>query len=327
MNRVEFAGRQYVRLTSLPESCRGLATMPHPFSAEFALLTTTLSQCLSAEPEPTNMFVVDFRTLAYPIVRILEGVTQDQLDQSYMSLTELAQLLWMFRFTKIPTEVSNAWRGSDPRVTRVICDDYPYQQEGFDRPIYWRHKVYREYKGGRPPKPKTWDIVTQAGYWSAEKLGLPVLREPLMEADDIIAALVRGRQDMPIDSLTIWTLDTDLLQLVTDEAPPVRWYNVLDYRRYRDHTAALEYWQARHKRAITHARQIVDDKVRWGDTSDNIRANNDLRGIIDLWGPQEKPQNDYRWAATSNYAQLSELTSAHNSIMGNLLLTGVSIRV
>ena len=324
MDRIEFAGRQYIRTLSIPEHCRQDLT-PHPFNNLYTLLTASLAQCLEAEPTQSNLYVIDFRTLAYPIVRILEDVTQDQMDSAYLSLTELAQLLWMFRFTRIPQEVSEHWAGPSPLVTRVICDDYPYQQEGFDRPIYWRHKVYAEYKGGRPPKPKTWDIVTQAGYWAAEKMGLPILREPLMEADDIIAHLVRNRQAMPIETLTIHTLDTDLLQLVTDEAPPVRWYNVLDYKRYRDATLALDYWAARHKRVITDPRQIVDDKVRHGDTSDNIRANNDLRGIIDLWEPQEKPQHDYTWSGSSNYTRLDELEKSHRAIMGNLLLTGVSI--
>lgn len=325
MNRFKFAGREYVRLSSLKPACQALEHTTHPFDPEFVLESEQVRACLGHDETQSHLWAIDFRTLAYPIVKILENTTPEQLDKANMSATELAQLLWVYRFTHIPDVVSGHWDEPDPYVTRVVCDDYPYQVEGWPKPIYWRHKHFPAYKGGRPEKPKTWSLVTQAGYWAAELLGLPVLREPTQEADDIIAQFARNRNKLPILSYTIWTLDTDLLQLVTNEGTPVRWYNVLDYKRYRDAESALTYWQARHKRAIDNPAKIVDDKVRYGDKSDNIPPKNDLRGIIDLWNPAEQPTSDFGWAVESNHARLSELRKRHHAVAGSLLLSGVSI--
>lgn len=331
MNRITFAGRQYVKLSALPTNCQGLDHTPHPFQQGYVHLGTALEACLGqGEPTPSHAWAIDFRTLAYPIVAILEKTRPEVLDQANMTITELAQLLWLYRFTHIPAEVSQHWAEPDPSVTRIICDDYPFHDEGHGKAIYWRHKIWPEYKGGRPEKPDRWDLVTQAGYWAAERLGLPVLREPRMEADDHLAWLARHRHDLGFASLTIWTLDTDLLQLVEPEPCPVKWYNVLQYLRLRDHESALSYWLKRHKKTIGSAKDIVDQKVRFGDRSDNIPGQDktgglDLRGIIDLWDPLEAPTQDHSWVARSNHAKLSELMKSHQAIQANLLLSGVEV--
>lgn len=78
----------------------------------------------------------------------------------------------------------------------------------------WRHDLYAAYKANRPAPDEA--LVRQLDYIEPmiAAFGLPMMRISGVEADDIIATLVRQCGDCKI---TIVTSDKDLLQLVGDE--------------------------------------------------------------------------------------------------------------
>jgi 5'-3' exonuclease len=210
----------------------------------------------------------------------------------------------------------------------VIVDDWPEVDSGFedpDRPIYWRHRYRPDYKGGRKSKPDSWDILTKAGYAAAAALGLPIVRERWMEADDLIAQYVRDREAYDICGLAIWTVDTDLLQLVTSDAPrPVVWYNTPYPPFYRDEYTAVKYWLKRWKSVISHPREIAAYKSKHGDSSDNLPPGTDI-GIIDLLNPLEYPKNKYDGALLFPPKVLSEWQQTNKLARVESMLAGLGI--
>ncbi len=95
----------------------------------------------------------------------------------------------------------------------VAVFDYP-------KPSF-RKKIYPEYKSNRPPMPDELIIQSNLARKLIPALGIPLLEEEGLEADDIIAsltvqALKRG------DTVEILSTDKDLLQLLSDGATMLR---------------------------------------------------------------------------------------------------------
>jgi DNA polymerase-1 len=87
----------------------------------------------------------------------------------------------------------------------------------------FRHEQYAAYKAHRPPIPEDLARQIEPLVEIVERLGLPVLRIPGVEADDVIATLARraAREGMQV---VISTGDKDLAQLV---APGIRLVNTM----------------------------------------------------------------------------------------------------
>jgi DNA polymerase-1 len=79
----------------------------------------------------------------------------------------------------------------------------------------FRHEISEEYKSTRKEKPP--DLVPQFPYFQriARAFNLPVLAEPRVEADDVIATLTKRARAIGLD-VVIYTGDKDLMQLVDD---------------------------------------------------------------------------------------------------------------
>jgi hypothetical protein len=150
---------------------------------------------------------------------------------------------------------------------------------------YWRHAHLKEvgvdYKPRRPVNEgidTIKQIITQR---------IPSERQARLEyfeADDIIANLCHQFKDYLIDIVTV---DTDLLQLVTETT---RWVNTARYEPViRDLTATKAYALKKWGTVITDPRQIVDIKVSKGDPSDGLYTKYFPNGIdpgyIDLREP------------------------------------------
>lgn len=119
----------------------------------------------------------------------------------------------------------------------------------------WRHRYEPTYKANRKaPNPQM--LQQFAAIREATKaFGYPIIEEHGVEADDIIAALVRKAKTR----CTVLTADKDLLQLVNDE------------REIRVVRGAVDFDEAGvlHHFGVT-PRQIPDWLAIVGDTADNI---------------------------------------------------------
>ncbi len=77
----------------------------------------------------------------------------------------------------------------------------------------FRHEMYPEYKANRPPMPDELRAQIEPMLAIVRALGIPVLREPGVEADDVIGTLARQAEAHDL-LVTISTGDKDLAQLV-----------------------------------------------------------------------------------------------------------------
>ncbi len=86
-----------------------------------------------------------------------------------------------------------------------------------DKTVF-RRDIYAEYKANREPPPE--DLPPQADHIISivEALGIPILRVPGFEADDLLATLCRRLSTEPLD-IYIMSKDKDLEQLLSDSTP------------------------------------------------------------------------------------------------------------
>lgn len=77
----------------------------------------------------------------------------------------------------------------------------------------FRHELYPEYKANRPPVPDELRAQIEPMLAIVKALGIPVIREPKVEADDVIGTLARQAEAHDL-KVTISTGDKDFAQLV-----------------------------------------------------------------------------------------------------------------
>src|SRR5215813_3998485 len=121
----------------------------------------------------------------------------------------------------------------------------------------FRHEVYPEYKAGRDAQPEDLAVQFPLAREIVSALHVPILEAPGVEADDLIACLVRrapaGAQ------VSIVSTDRDLMQLVGER---VQLLDGIRDRRYGP--AEVE------ARFGVPPVQLLDLRALVGDTSDNI---------------------------------------------------------
>jgi len=122
----------------------------------------------------------------------------------------------------------------------------------------FRHDLYPDYKANRRETPK--DLIEQIPplYELIKALGLPLIIEDHVEADDVIAALTKEALKLNKKVLII-TGDKDLAQLVNDKV------TLLDTMRNR----TFDIKGVQEKFGVL-PEQIVDYLTLVGDTSDNV---------------------------------------------------------
>ncbi|MFO0932462.1 MAG: DNA polymerase I [Planctomycetota bacterium] len=127
----------------------------------------------------------------------------------------------------------------------------------------FRHKEYPEYKATREKMPD--DLVPQLGWIEkvVKALGIPFLREPGFEADDVIGTLAR-RESAKGHDVWIVSGDKDMTQLV---GPHVKLYNLLKPREPMpelvDEAKVVEKFGVPPDR-------VIDVLALMGDASDNV---------------------------------------------------------
>ncbi len=122
----------------------------------------------------------------------------------------------------------------------------------------FRHELYPAYKANRPPTPPELKAQIEPMIAVVEALGIPLLRVPGVEADDVIGALARRAVEAGYE-VEISTSDKDFAQLV---APQVTLYNSMTGTR-TDAAGVLARFGVRPD-------QFVDFLALTGDAIDNI---------------------------------------------------------
>ncbi|GJM07573.1 MAG: DNA polymerase [marine bacterium B5-7] len=79
----------------------------------------------------------------------------------------------------------------------------------------FRHERYPEYKANRPEMPEDLAVQIQPIHDIIRALGMPLLRQPGFEADDIIGTLAKQATEQKIDTIIV-TGDKDMAQLVNE---------------------------------------------------------------------------------------------------------------
>ena len=145
--------------------------------------------------------------------------------------------------------ISKLVREEDPEHVAVVFDASGKT---------FRNDMYPEYKANRPPMPDDLRSQIEPILDAIRAMGLPLLRVPGVEADDVIGTLCRQAEADGMNVL-VSTSDKDLAQLVSDNITLVNTMSetVLD----RDGVK---------QKFDVYPEQIVDYLALVGDTSDNI---------------------------------------------------------
>lgn len=155
----------------------------------------------------------------------------------------------------------------------------------------FRHELYADYKANRPPMPDELRQQVQPLHDLIRAMGFPLMIVPGVEADDVIATLVRQARSQGWSCL-VSASDKDLAQLV-DEA--VVLVDTMSNTRYD--TAGVE------KKFGVKPGQIVDYLALVGDASDNIPG---VTGV--------GPKTAAKWL--DEYGDLDALMAAAGQIKG-----------
>lgn len=123
----------------------------------------------------------------------------------------------------------------------------------------FRDDLYADYKANRPPMPDDLRPQVEPMCRIVEALGLPILRVPGVEADDVIGTLALQAQQQGLQ-VTISTGDKDFAQLVR---PGIELVNTMTGSRMDSDAAVMDKFGVR-------ADQIVDLLALMGDTVDNV---------------------------------------------------------
>ncbi len=122
----------------------------------------------------------------------------------------------------------------------------------------FRHKLYDQYKANRPPPPPDLSQQMARVREVVEAYAIPVLQQDGVEADDMIASLVRAARERGLH-VVIVSADKDLLQLVGDD--------VLMYDTGRNLVFGVQ--ETREKLGVPP--ELVRDYLALvGDSSDNV---------------------------------------------------------
>ena len=162
----------------------------------------------------------------------------------------------------------------------------------------FRDDLFEEYKAHRPPMPDDLRAQIEPLIEAIPALGLPLLRIPGVEADDVIGTLA-GRAAKAGMKVVISTGDKDMAQLVNDDVTIVN--TMFDTKLDRAGVKA---------KFDVLPTQIVDYLALVGDSSDNIP------GV-----PKVGPKTAAKWLA--EYGSLDELIRHANDIQGKV---GESLR-
>ncbi|MDZ7751980.1 MAG: DNA polymerase I [Gammaproteobacteria bacterium] len=186
-------------------------------------------------------------------------------------------------------------------MLKRLCNDYDPEHVAvvFDAPgKTFRDELFAEYKAHRPPMPDELRSQVEPLHELVRALGLPLVMEPGVEADDVIGTLAHQARDAGMD-VVVSTGDKDLAQLVDGH---IRLVNTMD-------NSVLDPAEVVAKFGVG-PELIVDYLALVGDTSDNIP------GI-----PRVGPKTAAKWL--NEYGSLDGVMAHAGDIQGKV---GESLR-
>lgn len=181
-------------------------------------------------------------------------------------------------------------------MLRKLIADHPTDYIGvvFDAPgKTFRHVLYDQYKAHRPPMPDDLRQQIKPLHRLIRAMGLPLIMQPDVEADDVIGAFARHAEKVGFD-VVISTGDKDMAQLVTEH---ITLENTMSGSR-TDRQGVIE------KFGVT-PEQIIDYLALMGDTVDNIP------GV-----PKVGPKTAAKWL--NEYRTLEKLIECADQIKGKI---------
>jgi DNA polymerase-1 len=192
-------------------------------------------------------------------------------------------------------EPTNAIYGVSNMLRKLIAD---YQSEYvtvvFDAPgKTFRNDLYDQYKSHRPPMPDDLRVQIEPLHHLIRAMGLPLIMEPDVEADDVLGALAQHAVQQGF-SVIISTGDKDMAQLVTEH---VILDNTMSNSRM-DIQGVIDKFGVKPE-------QIVDYLALMGDSSDNIP------GV-----PKVGPKTAAKWL--EQYQTLENLIANADKITGKI---------
>jgi len=190
---------------------------------------------------------------------------------------------------------TNAIYGVTNMLKRLLVDeDTSYVAVVFDAPgKTFRHQLYREYKANRPPMPNELKVQIAPLFEVIRAMGLPLIIESDVEADDVIGTLTYLAQAQGFQ-VVISTGDKDMAQLVNDQVSLVNTMTnkVMDIQGVQDKFGVLP-------------EQIIDYLALMGDTVDNIP------GV-----PKVGPKTAAKWL--NEFETLEQVMASAESIKGKV---------
>ncbi len=190
---------------------------------------------------------------------------------------------------------TNAIYGVTNMLKRLLADENtPYVAVVFDAPgKTFRHQLYREYKANRPPMPNELKVQIAPLFEVIRAMGLPLIIESDVEADDVIGTLTYLAQAQGFQ-VVISTGDKDMAQLVNDQVSLVNTMTnkVMDIQGVQDKFGVLP-------------EQIIDYLALMGDTVDNIP------GV-----PKVGPKTAAKWL--NEFQTLEQVMASAESIKGKV---------
>lgn len=181
-------------------------------------------------------------------------------------------------------------------MLRKLLADHPTDYIGvvFDAPgKNFRHALYDQYKAHRPPMPDDLRVQIEPLHRLIKAMGLPLIIESGVEADDVIGAFARQAERDGFDVI-ISTGDKDMAQLVTEH---ITLENTMTGSR-TDRQGVIEKFGVGPE-------QIVDYLALMGDAVDNIP------GV-----PKVGPKTAAKWLA--EYRTLEKLIESAEQIKGKI---------
>ena len=192
-------------------------------------------------------------------------------------------------------EPTNAIYGVSNMLRKLIAD---YQSEYitvvFDAPgKTFRNDLYDQYKAHRPQMPDDLRVQIEPLHRLIRAMGLPLIMEPDVEADDVLGALAQHAAEQGFN-VVISTGDKDMAQLVTDR---IMLENTMTNTRM-DSQGVFDKFGVKPE-------QIIDYLALMGDSSDNIP------GV-----PKVGPKTAAKWL--EQYQTLENLMAHADKITGKI---------
>ena len=147
------------------------------------------------------------------------------------------------------------------RMIRALLEEYKPERVAviFDaKGKTFRHKMYSDYKANRPPMPEDLQVQIKPLHELIEALGIPLLSEAGVEADDVIGTLANNAIEQN-HRVLISTGDKDMAQLVNKDIELINTMN----------NALMDINGVKEKFGVA-PEQIIDYLALMGDKSDNI---------------------------------------------------------